>query len=346
MGESAGMDMDASASANAVTLAGEGADAGKAADEETVVEADAGVDSNVDAGAGSGQCIVRLGYREPYCFDQLLAFFRSRAIVGVESVTSDAYLRTVRIPAVEGEACGWIKVQDDAPNSCLVLTMSGTLEPVSPQVVARVRRQFDVDCDPAAVYQGIKNMDDVVSGAAVMGTRLPGAFDPFETSVRAVLGQQISVSAANKLAYRIAQAYGKPIETGIEGLERLFVSKEDVLGFGDIESALGELGVIKTRSRTIRSIAQLLVVGELSFEPDADAAQQIETLLAIKGIGPWSANYIAMRCMSYADAFLESDVGIKHALPDYTPKERLALAEQWRPWRSYANICLWNSLAG
>ena len=107
----------------------------------------------------------------------------------------------------------------------------------------------------------------------------------------------------------------------------------------------GQLGVIKSRSRTIRALAELLESGELDFSSGAVVSDQFERLLAVKGIGPWSANYIAMRCLSYPDAFLETDAGIRHALPDYDPKQRLALAEAWRPWRSYATICLWNSLS-
>lgn len=288
---------------------------------------------------------LRLGYRRPYRFGQLLKFFSSRMIVGVERVDETSYARTARIPYEDGEVFGWLKVEDEPKKSRLVLTMSRSLLPVVSQVVARVRRQFDLDCDPAAVYEGIKGLDKVRPGAAVAGTRVPGVFDSFETSVRAVLGQQISVSAANKLAWRISEAYGKPLETPIEGLDHVFIAREDVLGFEDIEKAFGELGVIKTRSRTILAIAQLLDSGELSFAADCQPSEQIERLLAIKGIGPWSANYIAMRCMSYPDAFLETDAGIKHALPEYEPKQRLVLAEEWRPWRSYANICLWNSLS-
>ena len=103
--------------------------------------------------------------------------------------------------------------------------------------------------------------------------------------------------------------------------------------------------MIKTRSRTIREVARLVVEGELDLGPGADVARQMETLLSVRGIGPWSANYIAMRALGYTDAFLEKDAGVKHALPDLTPDERLAVAERWRPWRSYANLCLWNSLS-
>ena len=109
--------------------------------------------------------------------------------------------------------------------------------------------------------------------------------------------------------------------------------------------ALGVLGVIKTRSRTIAEIARLLEAGDLRFDAGAVVAEQMERLLAVKGIGPWSANYLAMRVLNHPDAFMETDAGVKHALPHLEPKERLELAEQWRPWRSYAVLCLWNSLA-
>ena len=128
------------------------------------------------------------------------------------------------------------------------------------------------------------------------------------------------------------------------GLRFLFPTARDFLALDPIEDALGELGVIKTRSRTIQELARLAVEGGLDLGPGADVAHQMETLLAVRGIGPWSVNYIAMRALGYTDAFLEKDAGIKHALPDLTPAERLAAAERWRPWRAYANLCLWNSL--
>lgn len=339
-----------------------------------------------------------LGYRPPYQFEQMLDFFRIRALAGVEQVGSDYYARTVRMPIEEqqrpkrvdgdsnactdrpsayaesqpglsggsaaesngnsgdsgsggrgrsnaAEVFGWLRVENDAAHSRLVLTMSDSLLPVLSRVVARVRLQFDTDCDPQVIHDGLASLDQVVPDANVLGTRVPGCFDPFETAMRAVLGQQVSVVAANKLAARIVEAYGTPVETGIEGLTHVSLTPQEVTSMNNIEDAFGNLGVIKTRSRTIAEIARLLCAGELDLSAAAFAPDQIETLLAIKGIGPWSANYIAMRTLAYPDAFLETDAGIKHALPEYTPKQRLELAEQWRPWRSYANICLWNSLS-
>ena len=152
------------------------------------------------------------------------------------------------------------------------------------------------------------------------------------------------MAAANKLAARIVETYGAPIDTGIGGLIHAFPAPREVLALNSIEDAFGELGVIRTRSRTIAEIARLLAEGELDFGSGAIVSEQMERLLAVKGIGPWSANYMAMRFLSYPDAFMETDAGIKHALPDFSPAERLRLAEKWRPWRSYAIIALWNSL--
>lgn len=118
-----------------------------------------------------------------------------------------------------------------------------------------------------------------------------------------------------------------------------------MLALGSVEDAFGELGVIKTRSRVIAEIARMLTEGELDLGAGAIAEEQIEALLSVKGIGPWTANYIAMRALSHPDAFLEKDAGVAHALPDMTPNQRLEAAEAWRPWRSYAVISLWNSLA-
>lgn len=288
---------------------------------------------------------VRLEYRPPYRFAELLAFFRERALTGVEVIDETSYARTVRLKAPDGSVAeGWMRVVDDPEHKQLVITMPNSLAPCMPHIVSRVRRMFDVDCDPQAIASGLAPLEMAIPGAVREGTRLPGCFDPFETACRAVLGQQISVAAANKLAARLVESYGTPVGTGIGGASRVFPTPEEILALNPIEDALGPLGVIKTRSRVIAEIARMLVSGELDFDSGALATEQIEKLLAIKGVGPWTANYIAMRALSHPDAFLESDAGVAHALHDMTPRQRLTMAEAWRPWRSYAVICLWNSL--
>lgn len=295
----------------------------------------------------SGTVTVRLGYRPPLRFGEVLAFFAGRALAGVEAVDEKSYARAVRLPTPSGgEACGWVRVEDDPNKDRLVVTMDDNLAPCAPQVIARVRRMFDIDCDPQAVAAGLSALEEASPGALREGTRLPGCFDPFETACRAVLGQQVSAAAANRLAARIVEAFGHPVATGSEGIAHTWPKPADILALDSIEDAFGQLGVIKTRSRVIAEIARLLQCGELDFGPGALVEEQMERLLAIKGVGPWTANYIAMRVLSHPDAFLESDAGVAHALPDLSPKQRLALAQAWRPWRSYAVLMLWNSLEG
>ena len=295
---------------------------------------------------GEGKVVrLKLGYRPPMRFADLLEFFRVRALEGVELVDEMSYSRTACFRAPDGTtARGWIRVEDDPAKSALILSMSESLLPETSQVVARVRRMFDLDCEPHVIHGCLRALDDLRPGANVSGTRLPGCFEPFETCCRAVIGQQVSVAAANKMAARIVEAFGGNVDTGIPGLSRSFPTPERIASFDDIATALGPLGIIRSRSSVIAEIARLILEGELALDATMSPIEQMERLMAIKGIGPWTANYIAMRVLAYTDAFLETDAGVKHALPTLTPKERLAAVENLRPWRSYAVICLWNSL--
>lgn len=297
-------------------------------------------------GIRAGTIALHLSYRPPYRFSELLAFFRDRALAHVELVDDTSYTRTVRLEDRDGNiACGWVRVEDDPANNRLVVTMSDELVPVVSEVIARVRRMFDVDSDPVAISQALSPLEKAVPGVHIDGIRVPGCFDTFEIACRAVIGQQVSVKAANKLAGRIAERYGEKVETGIEGLDRTWPSAAAVRSLANVENAFGELGLIKTRSRAVDAIAALIDEGALDLDTGAVAEVQMEALLQVRGIGPWSANYIAMRTLSYPDAFLETDAGVAHALPELTPKERLALVEDCRPWRSYAVLALWDSLS-
>jgi AraC family transcriptional regulator of adaptative response / DNA-3-methyladenine glycosylase II len=227
----------------------------------------------------------------------------------------------------------------------LTVTVSEALLPVLPQVLARIRHLFDLYCDPDAVYKTLRVMNDIRPGLCVLGVRIPGCFDRFEMAVRAVLGQQITVKAASTLAARIAAAYGTPMQTGIEGLTRIFPSPEDILALdGPLENHLGVLGVTSARSRTIYDLARALVQGEICLDFCAQPEEEMKKLMAIRGIGSWTAQYIAMRAMGWPDAFLETDAGVKKALEPCASKTLREMAEAWRPWRSYATINLWNSL--
>ncbi|MBQ9250364.1 MAG: helix-turn-helix domain-containing protein [Oscillospiraceae bacterium] len=270
---------------------------------------------------------VEVGYRPPYCWQEMLRFLDARAIPGVETVRDDAYYRTVRIK----DHTGWIVIRQHEAKNTLAVTVSASLLRVLPQVLAKIRRLFDTDSEPQTIADTLKDMRQIHETLPICGLRVPGCFDAFETCVRAILGQQITVKAATTLAGRIVQALGTPMETGIEGLTHSFPVSGEMLESG--AEALGELGVIRGRGEAILELAELFRQGE---------AVTRNKLLAIKGVGPWTADYIAMRVLGDTDAFLSTDYGVKTALAPRTRKEMTTLAEGWRPWRSYAVMNLWN----
>ncbi len=294
---------------------------------------------------GDGVTLL-LGYRPPYQWQKMLDFLAQRAIPGVESVTDDAYLRTVRY-ARDGQkpAQGWLRVAQRPGKNALAVTVSPALLPALPQLLARVRNLFDLHCYPDAVYETLSAMNAIRPGLCVPGTRLPGCFEPFEMAVRAVLGQQITVKAAATLAGRLAQAYGTPVSTGMNGLTHAFPSAQDIAALGDgIADRFGPLGIIRARSRTILGLARKIAGGELDFTLCIQPEAEMEKLRSIPGIGAWTAQYIAMRAMGWPDAFPHTDLGVKKALAPLSETEILELAEVWRPWRGYATVNLWNSL--
>lgn len=289
---------------------------------------------------------LSLGYRPPYLWEDMLRFLALRAIPGVEAVTGGEYLRTVHcITGGKKHAYGWAKIGHLPDNNALSVTISESLLPALPQVLARIRHLFDLRCSPDVVYQALSSMNSIRPGLCVLGARLPGCMDPFEMSVRAVLGQQITVKAARTLAGRLAEAHGVPVHTGLEGLTRAFPSPEAILALpGSIADHLGPLGITGTRARTIEALARAFVEGSVDFELCADPEKETGKLMTLPGIGPWTAQYIAMRAMGWPDAFLQTDYGVKKALASYTAQEIMTMAEGWRPWRSYATVNLWNSL--
>ncbi len=289
---------------------------------------------------------LSLGYRPPYLWDAMLGFLASRAIPGVEAIHEGTYARAVVLAGFDGKShSGWIRVRHVPQKRSLNVEVSVSLLPVLPHVLARVRHLFDLGCDPVAVDEGLRAMNQLAPGLQTLGTRLPGSFDPFEMAVRAVLGQQVTVGAARTLATRMVNRYGAQVQAAVPGLSHAFPSPERILALdGDIESHLGPLGIIGTRARTIHALARALATRELDFGPNAQPEREVEKMLALPGIGPWTAQYIAMRAMAWPDAFLPTDYGVKKALAPRTPRQISEMAQPWRPWRSYATINLWNSL--
>jgi AraC family transcriptional regulator of adaptative response / DNA-3-methyladenine glycosylase II len=216
----------------------------------------------------------------------------------------------------------------------LRVTLSPGLASVLPQVLGRVRQQFDVGANPEAVNE---RLGAISKGCP--GLRVPGAFDAFESCVRVILGQQISVAGATTLASRIATTFGDPITTPHAGLTRLSPTPHALANAP--ESALRELGIISARVRTIQSFARAILDGSLRLHPVPDPAPTMERLLALPGIGPWTASVIAMRVLAWPDAFPAGDLGVMRALDARSPAEAAAHAEQWRPFRAYAALHLW-----
>ena len=289
---------------------------------------------------------LALGYRPPYRWEHMLAFLSERAISGIETIKNDQYSRTVGLFTAERKHVqGWIRVKHHPEKNALAVTMSENLLPVIPLVLARVRHLFDLNCDPNTIYRTLISMNKIRPGLCMEGIRLPGCFNTFEMAVRAILGQQISVKAAGTLAARIVSAYGTPVWTGIAGLTHLFPTPQEILALGGaIENALGSLGVTSAKSRAIYDLGLALANKQINLNLFAQPEEEMKKLTSIRGIGNWTARYIAMRAMGWPDVFLETDLGVKKALKTHTTQELLVLAESWRPWRSYATINLWNTL--
>ena len=294
----------------------------------------------------TGSIRVSIGYRPPYRWEELLDFFRMRAVAGVEYVDDCSYSRVICKEDRKGDLiAGWIRVTNDGKRSRLNVEVSDSLVPVVSGVIADVKRMFDTGCDPAEISSKLTDLEKYCEGGFREGTRLPGAADSFEICVGAVLGQQVTVKAARTLADRLVSSFGKPVDTGREGLSRAFPSAQDICSLeGRIEDNLGPLGITSSRSAAIRSIAEMFTEGRINWEKDRPE-EIMDVLLEIKGIGPWTAKYIVMRAMSFPDLFLETDAGVKEGMPELTPAEMKKISEKWRPWRSYAVIGIGNSLS-
>jgi AraC family transcriptional regulator of adaptative response / DNA-3-methyladenine glycosylase II len=280
----------------------------------------------------------RLEFRPPLAWNELLGYLRLRAIPGVEMADATHYRRTVSIDGHHG----WIAVALGQRNNALDLEISPSLAPVIGAVIARVKRLFDLGAVPDAVGALLVQdplLADVVR--RVPGLRVAGAFDGFELAVRAILGQQISVKGATTLAGRWAQAFGTPIATPYAELNRLSPGVSQLAGVTADEIAA--LGIIGARARCIAALATALIGRKVSLTFAANVEEQIDALMRLPGIGPWTAQYIAMRALHWPDAFPSGDLMLQRAA-NATQRQLQELAQAWRPWRAYATHYLWRSL--
>ena len=287
---------------------------------------------------------VQLPYRAPFSFARLLQFFAARAIPGVEVVLDSRYLRSVSIDGVHSV----IDLHDDGENVLLTVHGAGTRSLLP--IIQRVRGIFDLDASPddvSSVLSRDKRLKALIRKQP--GIRVPGVWDGFELAVRAILGQQISVAAATTLSGRLVLRYGEAVDVSVPDIQAeltpqlIFPRPEKLL-----RARLGDLGIIRSRADTIRRIAKAVVEDRISFDSVQSVDDFCKSLVEIKGIGEWTAQYIAMRALKDPDAFPHSDLGLLRAF-DAPGRERMkpaelkARAEAWRPWRAYAALLLWGS---
>lgn len=279
----------------------------------------------------------RLGYRPPYDWERLLGFLSARAIPGVETVQDGTYGRTVRLQRARQDYFGFIRVRHQPEGNALSVRLSESLLPVCAPVLERLKRLFDLDAEPTLIEDALGTL-----AKNRPGLRVPGSFDGYELAIRAVLGQQISVAGARTIAGRLALRFGTPVVSDTGDLTRVFPAPEDIASARTDQ--LARLGVTRKRSETLIALSRAVARGELYLEPGHRVEETLERLRQIPGIGEWTAQYIAMRALSWPDAFPHTDLAVRKALGEKNANKILGLAENWRPWRAYATLHLWASL--
>jgi AraC family transcriptional regulator of adaptative response / DNA-3-methyladenine glycosylase II len=287
--------------------------------------------------ARSDEYVFRLSYRAPYDWESLLAFLANRAILGVEEVVSGAYRRSF---ALDGQH-GILEVRHEKSAQALEARIRFS-EPVSLlPIVTRLRAMFDLAADPSVIARHFGR--DLLLGRLVKkypGLRVPGAWDGFELGVRAILGQQVTVAAASTLAGRLAKKHGERISVPDSGGLTVVFPTPHVL------AGIRLTGLPRVRARAIRSLAQAVVSGRVTLSGTEE--ETLDSLVRIRGIGEWTAQYIAMRALRQPDAFPVNDLVLLRSAGRGRPLTAAALrkrAEQWRPWRAYAALLLWRDSA-
>ena len=294
-------------------------------------------------GSTGGTIQLRLAVRTPFAGRALLDFLETRAVAGIETVTGPTYARTLRLP--HGTGVVELELQDQTEEGTTAFVPAtfrlDDLRDLS-AAVERVRRLVDADCDPVAIGDAFAG-DPLLGQLArtTPGLRVPGHVDGDELAVRAVLGQQVTVAAARTAAARLVREYGDPLPEPHGALSRVFPTVERLAAL-DPES----LPMPRARGRALVGLCRALADGDIRLDRGADRDAVREALLAIPGIGPWTADYIALRALGHPDVFLPKDTGIRDALRGLgrDPADSSRLAAAWSPWRSYAQLYLWHTL--
>jgi AraC family transcriptional regulator of adaptative response / DNA-3-methyladenine glycosylase II len=280
-----------------------------------------------------------LPYRPPYDWRSMVRFLEARALPGFEIVWDQRYARVVEL----GDCVGSVEIAHAEDQSALRAIVRFPRLDLLPQIIARIRRLFDLGADPSAIGTALARDPQLAPlVAARPGLRVPGAWDAFEIAVRAMLGQQITVKAATRLGAGLVAKLGTPIgeRAGLPGLTHGFPRPDRF----DAE-AIAALGMPRARAAAIAGLAAAALADPRLFDPRRDLDDAVARLRRLPGVGEWTAQYIAMRALRESDAFLAGDVALQRALAAdgrrLKPRELLARAELWRPWRAYAVLHLW-----
>ena len=290
----------------------------------------------------SASLSVRLPYRRPFNWPALLNFFAGRATPGVEIVTGDSYQRSI---SLDGQHAV-MDIRPDSEDGYLALTLTGVKTGALFEVVQQAREMFDLDAPVDEIVSTLREDDRLAKLLRKNpGIRVPGAWDGFELSIRAILGQQISVKAATTLAGRIARRYGSALKlqdgSKESAVNYVFPAAERLM-----RARFNDIGLVRSRAATIRNVATATVRGDLFFDPTQDPDKFCERFKSIKGVGDWTAQYVMMRVLKNPDAFPATDLGLLKSLNEAkraTPAELAQRAEGWRPWRAYAALLLWSA---
>ena len=279
------------------------------------------------------QYLFRLRFRPPYNWKDVLAFLAPRATPGVEVVEAGSYRRSIFLNG----SGGYFELSGDASNDALMVRIQFA-DPCSLYlIIERIRAMFDLNADWEAIAESLR-ADPMLARRVESnpGLRVPGCWDGFELTTRAILGQQITVKGATALAGRMVRAFGQPFSAA-GNLTHLF-PRPEVLA----DAELGSIGLPRARAETICALARAVCDGQIRFEGVVKPKAFLTRLCEIPGIGEWTAQYVAMRALGEPDAFPSGDLGLLRALALGNPRELERRAEAWRPWRAYAVMYLWN----
>ncbi len=287
-----------------------------------------------------GRLSLTLPYQPPFRWKDLVSFLAPRAIPGVEWIEGGVYRRSFS----DGVRSGVLEIERVSGAHALELRVPEVSAAELLTIAARARKLFDVDADVATIARHLSHDPNLAPDVRrAPGLRVPGCWDPFEVTVRAILGQQVTIAAATTLTGRLVQALGDPLPEPSGAVTHLFPTAAAVAG-----ADVAGIGIPKRRADAISQLARASATGELEWRGAGGLDGFIARLTAIPGIGPWTAHYVAMRALAEPDAFPAGDLWLRRLIEPgktLTEKETENRSAAWRPWRAYAAFYLWRRAA-